>query len=138
MIPIPCTQVKVADADLLTKWQRKNQEYKQRHQMSAHRESDTMARLLKFRQVLQKQTAAAERPFEKPAEDGEAGGSGRAAAGGAAAPARAEADAAQSDAKAAEDVEEEVSACASVCASQLQPWHRDCSIKPRVGIRTPM
>ena len=47
------TQVKVADADLLTDWQRKNKEYKQRHQLNAHRESDTMARLMKFRQHLQ-------------------------------------------------------------------------------------
>lgn len=46
-------QVKVADADLLTDWQRKNKEYKQRHQLNAHRESDTMARLMKFRQNLQ-------------------------------------------------------------------------------------
>lgn len=45
--------MKVADADLLTDWQRKNKEYKQRHQLNAHRESDTMARLMKFRQHLQ-------------------------------------------------------------------------------------
>lgn len=45
-------QVKVADADLLTSWQRKNKEYKQRHQLTAHREADTMARLVKFRQSL--------------------------------------------------------------------------------------
>ncbi len=49
-----CQQVKVADAELLTKWQLKNKEYKQRHQMNAHRETDTMARLMKFRQNLQK------------------------------------------------------------------------------------
>ena len=44
--------MKVADADLLTTWQRKNKEYKQRHQLNAHRESDTMARLTKFRETL--------------------------------------------------------------------------------------
>lgn len=54
MGPHPCQQVKVADAELLTKWQLKNKEYKQRHQMNAHRETDTMARLMKFRQNLQK------------------------------------------------------------------------------------
>ena len=49
------------DAELLTKWQRKNKEYKQRHQLTAHRENDTMARLKKFQNILQqKQTAAAE------------------------------------------------------------------------------
>lgn len=47
-------RVKVADAELLTKWQLKNKEYKQRHQMNAHREADTMARLMQFRQNLQK------------------------------------------------------------------------------------
>ncbi|DBB06189.1 TPA: hypothetical protein ACH3X3_009738 [Trebouxia sp. C0006] len=47
-------RVKVADAELLTKWQLKNKEYKQRHQLNAHRETDTMARLMKFRQNLQK------------------------------------------------------------------------------------
>ncbi len=46
--------MKVADAELLTKWQLKNKEYKQRHQLNAHRETDTMARLMKFRQNLQK------------------------------------------------------------------------------------
>ncbi len=54
MGPHPCQQVKVADAELLTKWQLKNKEYKQRHQMNAHREADTMARLMQFRQNLQK------------------------------------------------------------------------------------
>ena len=44
----------MADAELLTKWQLKNKEYKQRHQLNAHRETDTMARLMKFRQNLQK------------------------------------------------------------------------------------
>ena len=44
--------MKVADAELLTNWQRKNKEYKQRHQLNAHRESDTMARLMKFRESL--------------------------------------------------------------------------------------
>ena len=44
--------MKVADAELLTDWQRKNKEYKQRHQLTAHRESDTMARLMKFRESL--------------------------------------------------------------------------------------
>ncbi len=52
--PCSCQQVKVADAELLTKWQLKNKEYKQRHQLNAHRETDTMARLMKFRQNLQK------------------------------------------------------------------------------------
>ncbi|DBA82190.1 hypothetical protein WJX77_010418 [Trebouxia sp. C0004] len=47
-------RVKVADAELLTKWQLRNKEYKQRHQMNAHREADTMARLLQFRQNLQR------------------------------------------------------------------------------------
>ena len=51
---MPAVQVKVADADLLTDWQRKNKEYKQRHQLNAHRETDTMARLMKFRQHLHK------------------------------------------------------------------------------------
>lgn len=46
------------DAELLTKWQRKNKEYKQRHELTAHRESDTLARLKKFQAILhQKQTA---------------------------------------------------------------------------------
>lgn len=44
----------MADAELLTRWQLKNKEYKQRHQMNAHRETDTMARLMKFRQNLQR------------------------------------------------------------------------------------
>ena len=66
-----CTaQVKVADAELLTNWQRKNKEYKQRHQLNAHRESDTLARLTKFRQNLHAPAA----------EDGRAGGSAAAAA----------------------------------------------------------
>ncbi len=51
-------QVKVADSELLTNWQRKNKEYKQRHQLNAHRESDTMARLTKFRNILQKPAEA--------------------------------------------------------------------------------
>lgn len=51
-------QVKVADAELLTSWQRKSKEYKQRHQLTAHRESDTMARLMKFRNNLQAPTPA--------------------------------------------------------------------------------
>lgn len=60
-------QVKVADAELLTDWQRKNKEYKQRHQMNAHRESDTMARLMKFRQHLQK-PAEQKQPVAAPTE----------------------------------------------------------------------
>ena len=51
-------QVKVADAELLTKWQRKNKEYKQRHQLTAHRESDTMARIRKFQEKLAGPSAA--------------------------------------------------------------------------------
>ena len=50
--PFTSAQVKVVDAELLTNWQRKNKEYKQRHQLNAHRESDTMARLTKFRETL--------------------------------------------------------------------------------------
>ena len=60
-------QVKVADAELLTKWQRKNKEYKQRHQLNAHRESDTMARLMKFRQVLKAPGPKAEHQAKKTA-----------------------------------------------------------------------
>lgn len=57
----------MADAELLTDWQRKNKEYKQRHQMNAHRESDTMARLMKFRQHLQK-PAEQKQPVAAPTE----------------------------------------------------------------------
>lgn len=48
----------MADAELLTDWQRKNKEYKQRHALTAHRETDTMARLHKFTQNLQRKQAA--------------------------------------------------------------------------------
>ncbi|KAL3146243.1 hypothetical protein ABBQ32_002946 [Trebouxia sp. C0010 RCD-2024] len=69
-------RVKVADADLLTDWQRKNKEYKQRHQLNAHRESDTMARLMKFRQHLQapKPEVKAKPETSPSTEDGDNGG----------------------------------------------------------------
>ena len=53
-----CVQVKVADAELLTDWQRKNKEYKQRHALTAHRETDTLARLQKFKKALEQKQAA--------------------------------------------------------------------------------
>ena len=68
MMPIPqksslhlcklLLQVKVADAELLTDWQRKNKEYKQRHALTAHRETDTLARLQKFKKALEQKQAA--------------------------------------------------------------------------------
>ena len=69
MLPLVCcqcfsaifqllVQVKVADAELLTDWQRKNKEYKQRHALTAHRETDTLARLQKFKKALEQKQAA--------------------------------------------------------------------------------
>ncbi|PRW58227.1 peptidyl-prolyl cis-trans isomerase CYP57 [Chlorella sorokiniana] len=48
----PSRQIKVADSELLTDWERKRQEYKQRKRLGGSREKETLARLAKFRQGL--------------------------------------------------------------------------------------
>lgn len=48
----PSKQIKVADSELLTDWERKRQEYKQRKRLGGSREKETLQRLARFKQEL--------------------------------------------------------------------------------------
>ncbi|KAK9819770.1 hypothetical protein WJX72_002180 [[Myrmecia] bisecta] len=71
----PSRQVNVEDAELLSAYQRKQQEYKQRKKLTQHREKDTLARLAKFSaalkaaKVAQPAPAADAQPASQPSAD---------------------------------------------------------------------
>lgn len=79
-VVVPSKQIKVADSELLTDWERKRQEYKQRKRLGGSREKETLQRLARFQEQLKskaKAAAAAEADAERAqrgAADADAGG----------------------------------------------------------------
>lgn len=63
---LPSKQIKIADAELLTEWERRRQEYKQRKRLGGAREKDTAAKLAEFTQRLK---AAGAKAAAKGAEE---------------------------------------------------------------------
>ncbi|PSC77004.1 peptidyl-prolyl cis-trans isomerase CYP57-like [Micractinium conductrix] len=72
----PSKQIKVADSELLTDWERKRQEYKQRKRLGGSREKQTLARLAAFQQELKvsAQPGGADAAGKEPAAAAAAGG----------------------------------------------------------------
>eukprot|EP00887_Chlorella_sp_A99_P005820 scaffold1.g5820.t1 len=86
---LPSKQIKIADAELLTEWERRRQEYKQRKRLGGAREKDTAAKLAEFTQRLKAAGAkaaakGAEEERKQQDEEGgkEAGYDGKARRGG--------------------------------------------------------
>ncbi|KAL4419176.1 hypothetical protein ABPG77_004899 [Micractinium sp. CCAP 211/92] len=78
-VVVPSKQIKVADSELLTEWERKRQEYKQRKRLGGSREKETLQRLARFQDQLKSKAkaAAAEAAVERAqrgAADADAGG----------------------------------------------------------------
>lgn len=63
-------QVNVEDAELLNAWERKRQEYKQSKRLTAHRQKDTLAKLLTFTAKLKSKPDS--QPAGQPASNGDA------------------------------------------------------------------
>ncbi|KAK2079026.1 hypothetical protein QBZ16_002716 [Prototheca wickerhamii] len=78
----PSRHMAVADAELLTDWQRRRKEYQERKRLGGHRQRDTLSKLQKFTQSLHSASArthaddAGERAGEGPGPSGAAQGSG--------------------------------------------------------------
>lgn len=78
----PSRHMAVADAELLTDWQRRRKEYQERKRLGGHRQRDTLSKLQKFTQSLHSASArtraadASERAGEGPGPSGAAQGSG--------------------------------------------------------------
>ena len=68
--------MQVADSELLTDWERKRQEYKQRKRLGGSREKQTLARLAAFQQELKvsAQPGGADAAGKEPAAAAAAGG----------------------------------------------------------------
>ncbi|GAB4822798.1 hypothetical protein N2152v2_009844 [Parachlorella kessleri] len=56
-VVLPSKQIRIEDAELLTGWERKRQEYKQRKRLGGDRQKATLARLAKFAASLQAKPA---------------------------------------------------------------------------------
>jgi hypothetical protein len=72
------SQVNVEDAELLTAWQRKREEYKQRKKVAGSRERDTLAKLKAYQESLKERRAKAAQRAPAPSADEQPGTSGRA------------------------------------------------------------
>ncbi|KAL4431122.1 hypothetical protein ABPG75_006378 [Micractinium tetrahymenae] len=72
-VVVPSKQIKVADSELLTEWERKRQEYKQRKRLGGSREKETLQRLARFQEQL-KAKAKADAAAAAEAAAGEAAG----------------------------------------------------------------
>lgn len=83
-VVVPSRQIAVANSDLLTAWERRRQEYKERKRIGGHRQRDTLAKLQKFTQGLNGTASSSRQPAEEatteipaPQEEADGGYSGR-------------------------------------------------------------